>query len=325
MKIRVVQIWGFLMTVLGWIFVACTMAMDGWMSSAIGGMGGSSIVKVIWYWSSLWRTCLTDSTSINKCYDFPVLWSVEGHLQVVRGLLIAALSVGMLGFVLSLIGMECTFIGGKDRSKYRKIYAGGWLHVISGLLSTCGYAVYVQYVLQYYNPDPVGLEYELGIPVFLGWVGSAFHMTGGFFYMWSVCKPLCGGEDEKIKRQPVRDPEKNESITALSSAPVIPSKSKVSSVSELSSKSVSSISSRSGNTYKAGRAAKSEHYSSKSRRTTRSAGSSSGSGSSSESSHSSRSSGSTLSKSKSSSMRRTGSSLSGSAKTETPFVKTSYI
>lgn len=78
MQIRVVQIWGFLMTVLGWIFVASTMAMDGWMSSSIGGMGGSSIVKVIWYWSSLWKTCLTDSTSVNKCYDFPVLWSVEG-------------------------------------------------------------------------------------------------------------------------------------------------------------------------------------------------------------------------------------------------------
>uniref|UniRef100_A0AAQ5YMT2 Uncharacterized protein n=1 Tax=Amphiprion ocellaris TaxID=80972 RepID=A0AAQ5YMT2_AMPOC len=43
----------------------------------------------------------------------------------------AALSLGMLGFVLSLMGMECTFIGGKDRSKYKKIYAGGWCHVIS--------------------------------------------------------------------------------------------------------------------------------------------------------------------------------------------------
>lgn len=83
MQIRVVQIWGFLMTVLGWIFVACTMAMDGWMSSTIGGMGGSNIVKVIWYWSNLWKTCQTESTSINKCYDFPVLWSVEGRYNYI--------------------------------------------------------------------------------------------------------------------------------------------------------------------------------------------------------------------------------------------------
>lgn len=78
MKIRVVQIWGFLMTVLGWIFVACTMAMEGWKISSVGGMGGSSIVKVAWHWSSLWRSCVTDSTAVTNCYDFPVLWSVEG-------------------------------------------------------------------------------------------------------------------------------------------------------------------------------------------------------------------------------------------------------
>lgn len=44
----------------------------------------------------------------------------------------SALSLGMLGFVLGLMGMECTFIGGKDRSKYKKIYFGGWCHVIGG-------------------------------------------------------------------------------------------------------------------------------------------------------------------------------------------------
>lgn len=59
---------------------------------------------------------------------------------MVRALLIAGLSVGMLGFVLSLMGMECTHIGGKDRSKHKKIYTGGWCHVIGGKqtqTSTC--------------------------------------------------------------------------------------------------------------------------------------------------------------------------------------------
>lgn len=77
MKIRVVQIWGFLMTVLGWIFVACTMAMEGWKIASVGGMAGSSIIKVAWHWSSLWRKCFTDSTSVSNCYDFPMLKSDE--------------------------------------------------------------------------------------------------------------------------------------------------------------------------------------------------------------------------------------------------------
>uniref|UniRef100_A0A087Y0E2 Claudin 10e n=2 Tax=Poecilia TaxID=8080 RepID=A0A087Y0E2_POEFO len=184
MKIRVVQIWGFLMTVLGWIFVACTMAMEGWKIASVGGMGGSSIIKVAWHWSSLWRKCFTDSTAVSNCYDFPALWSVDGYVQIVRGLLMGALSLGMLGFILSLLGMECTHIGGKDPSKYKKIFTGGLCHIISGALSTCGYAVYSEYVMiKNIDVKLIGLEYGLGTPMFLGWVGSAFHMTGGFFYL----------------------------------------------------------------------------------------------------------------------------------------------
>nr|XP_020500613.1 claudin-10-like [Labrus bergylta] len=315
MKIRVVQIWGFLMTVLGWIFVACTMAMEGWKITSIGGMGGSSILTVAWFWSSLWRSCFTDSTAVSNCYDFPVLWSVDGSIQIVRGLLMGALSLGMLGFVLSLLGMECTFIGGKDRSKYKKIYAGGWCHIIAGVLSICGYAVYAQYVsVEYFNPEFDGLRYDLGTPIFLGWVGSAFHMTGGFFYVWSVCTPLCGGEVIVITVPPQPDPEQNKSTTALSTVSGISSKTRLSSVSELSSRTegsgVSDISSRSERSSKSGLTTKSGR-STKTRETARSVGSV---GSKSESRRSSRSSGSSRTVS------------SGSSRSETtPFIKNSYI
>ncbi|XP_053709093.1 claudin-10 [Synchiropus splendidus] len=326
MKVRVVQIWGFLMTVLGWIFIACTMAMEGWKITSIGGMGGSSIIKVAWYWSSLWRSCFTDSTAVSNCYDFPVLWSVEGHIQIVRGLLMGGLSLGMLGFVLSLLGMECTYLGGKDVSKYKKIYVGGCFHIISGVLATSGYAVYAQYVsVEYFNPDFDGLKYDLGTPMFLGWVGSAFQMAGGFFYLWSVCKPLCGGEPVVIHIQPQQDPElnnKTKSTTEMSTVSEITSKTKVSSISELSSESdlsnMSSITSRSGRTYKSGRTERSER-SSKTRRTTRSgtgSGVSSSSSASTVSELSSRRSGS----------NRTISSLSRSSRSEAaPFMKNSYI
>ncbi|KAK5847655.1 hypothetical protein PBY51_016765 [Eleginops maclovinus] len=331
MKVRVVQIWGFLMTVLGWIFVACTMAMEGWKITSIGGMGGSSIIKVAWYWSSLWRSCFTDSTAVSNCYDYPMLWSVEGHIQIVRGLLMSALSLGMLGFVLSLLGMECTFIGGKDRSKHKKIYAGGCFHITSGFLSTCGYGVYAQYVsVEYFNPTFDGLKFDLGTPMFLGWVGSAFHMAGGFFYLWSVCTPLFGGEVKVITVKALPDLEQNKSTGALSSVSEITSKTKLSSVSELSSRSersdLSGISSRSGRTAMSGRSSKTGRTS-RSAESARSAGSGSRSGS--ESVVSSMSRASTLSGSRSSgssSSSRTVSSLSGSSRSRAkPLAKNSYI
>ncbi|XP_077452463.1 claudin-10 isoform X2 [Stigmatopora argus] len=296
MRIRVVQIWGFLMTVLGWIFVACTMAMEGWKISSVGGMGGSSILKVAWYWSSLWRSCFTDSTAVSNCYDFPVLWSVESHIQIVRGLLMAALSVGMLGFVLSMLGMECTFLG---------------------LLSTSGYAVYAQYVsVEYFNPNFDGLKFDLGTPLFLGWVGSAFQMAGGFFYLWSVCKPLCGQEERVIIRQlpDLEKDSKTKSTTKLFSLSPITSKTKVSTVSELSSErsTITSGSTSVGS-------AKSNRDINK-KRTTASAGSVSAS----ESSRLSNYSASTISGSDSSNSPV--SSMSGSSKTQMASLpRNSYI
>ncbi|XP_041835029.1 claudin-10 [Melanotaenia boesemani] len=258
MKIRVVQIWGFLMTVLGWIFVACTMAMERWKISAVSGQGGRSVMTVAWYWSSLWKSCFTDSTAVTNCYDFPMLWSVEGHIQIVRGLLMAALSLGMLGFILSLLGMECTYIGGKDRSKHKKIYSGGLCHIISGVLSSCGYAVYAQYVsIEFFTPDFTGLRFNLGTPVFLGWVGSVFHVAGGFFHLWSVCKPLCGEEATVITMEAQPDPEQNKSTMALSTVLGVTSKTKLSSSTERSFRSgssdVSSISTKSESTSSSGR------------------------------------------------------------------------
>ncbi|XP_017288302.1 claudin-10 [Kryptolebias marmoratus] len=335
MKIRVVQIWGFLMTVLGWIFVACTMAMEGWKIASVGGMGGSSIIKVAWYWASLWRSCFTDSTAVSNCYDFPMLWSVEGPIQIVRGLLMGALSVGMLGFILSLLGMECTHIGGKDKSKYRKIYAGGCCHIISGALSTSGYAVYAQYVsAENFASSPVDLKYDLGTSLFLGWVGSAFHMAGGFFHLWSVCKPLCGRNETVITVRAQLDPEQNEPTKAPTDESEKTSKTKMSSISELSSRSersdVSSILSKTTRTSQYGRTARSGRASTTGRTSVGSSRSGSESGSGSQSSMSSRSSLSTLSESRSSSRSsrssRTVSSLSGSLINETtPFVRNTYI
>jgi len=44
----------------------------------------------------------------------------------------SGMGVGMLGFILSLVGMECTYIGGKDKEKNRAVFTGGICHVTSG-------------------------------------------------------------------------------------------------------------------------------------------------------------------------------------------------
>lgn len=73
----------------------------------------------------------------NKCAVWKRLFKVislicSDHVQIVRGLLMGGISIGMLGFILSLVGMECTYIGGKEKEKNRAIFVGSLCHTTSG-------------------------------------------------------------------------------------------------------------------------------------------------------------------------------------------------
>ncbi|XP_066522704.1 claudin-10 [Hoplias malabaricus] len=243
MKVRVMQIWGFLQTALGWIFIACSLAMEGWKVAATGGQGGIAVFTVSWYWSSLWRSCSTDSNAVSNCFDFPVLWSVEYDVQIVRALLMSGLSFGVLGFILSMVGMECTYIGGKEKEKKRAIFIGALCHIISGLLAAGGYSVYALHVsAEYFNPN-VHLNYDLGTPLFLGWVGCVFQIVGGLFYLVSVCK-LWSVTDHIASDEMKAEENKflHSSATNLSIISELPSCSKESTASDLSLLSSSTVS-----------------------------------------------------------------------------------
>ncbi|XP_062853251.1 claudin-10 [Trichomycterus rosablanca] len=238
MKVRVMQIWGFLVTVLGWIFISCSLAMDGWKVAAVGGQGGSSVVYITWYWSSLWKACSTASNAVSNCYDFPVLWSVEYHVQIVRGLLMGGVAVGMLGFVLSMVGMECTYIGGKKKEKNRTLFTGSLCHIISGVLAAAGYAVYACHIsAEFFNPS-FTLKFDLGTPLFLGWAGCIFQVTGGIVYIVSIYKLWSMDRKNLEAIVPAEDSLTLQSIsTNLSIDTKTTSRSKVSTVSERSAKS----------------------------------------------------------------------------------------
>ncbi|KAJ8389754.1 hypothetical protein AAFF_G00114600 [Aldrovandia affinis] len=231
MIVRVVQIFGFLFTVLGWIFVACTMAMEWWKMTTMGGLGGSNIIKVAWYWSSLWRACFTDSTAVTNCIDFPVLWSVEEYIQGVRGLLMIGLSVGMLGFVLCLMGMECTYIGGKDKHKNRTVLVGGICHIIGALSSFSAYVLYARTVsAEVFFHQVTGQRFDLGTPLFLGWVGSMFEMAGGVFYCVSIRKLLCQKTPDESDAESKASEADSKSKLSAKSQPLSKSKLSVKSV-----------------------------------------------------------------------------------------------
>ncbi|XP_028290987.1 claudin 10-like 2 [Gouania willdenowi] len=194
MRKRLIQVFGFLISSLGWFFILCTMAMDYWRISQIGGQGGSYIIKVAWYWSNLWKDCFTDSTAVTNCRDFPVLWSVAYYVQVVRGLLMCGLTLGFFAVVLCFVGMECTYIGGAVESKDKMVFAGAVFHVCGGISDLAGYCVYINRVARTAfapNIGPGVLRYDLGPPIFLGLVGTFLIYLGAVLYAVTVWRVIC--------------------------------------------------------------------------------------------------------------------------------------
>ncbi|KAI4831634.1 hypothetical protein KUCAC02_001170 [Chaenocephalus aceratus] len=88
---RLAQTLALLLCILGWGFVAFTLAMDRWRVAQVGGSGGLLCGGAAWFWSDLWKDCYEDSTAQVNCVDSRVLRTVKTHIQAVRGLLVVGL------------------------------------------------------------------------------------------------------------------------------------------------------------------------------------------------------------------------------------------
>lgn len=57
---------------------------------------------------------------------------LAAFIQGVRGLLMCGLTLGFFGVVLCFLGMECTYIGGADKTKDKLLLAGAVFHLAGG-------------------------------------------------------------------------------------------------------------------------------------------------------------------------------------------------
>nr|XP_043875120.1 claudin-10-like isoform X2 [Solea senegalensis] len=185
---RRAQILGLLLCTLGLGLVVSTLAMDHWRSAQLEGeVGKSSVVVTAWYWSDLWRDCYEDSSALVNCVDLGVMWTVKSYIQAVRGLLMIGISLGLFGTVLVFFGLECTRIGGEQRSKDRLLMTASAFQLLGCVSDLAAYCLYINRVVVAYlhsKADPskmsvtVLLSYEIGPPLYLGLVATFLIFLG---------------------------------------------------------------------------------------------------------------------------------------------------
>ncbi|XP_061735048.1 claudin-10 isoform X1 [Nerophis ophidion] len=177
------EILAFALATSGWVLVSSTLPTDYWKVSSLDG----TVITTATYWSNLWKTCVTDSTGVSNCKDFPSMLALDGYIQACRGLMIAAVCLGFFGTVFALVGMKCTKIGGSDKTKARIACFAGANFILSGLCSLSACSLYAHRITsEFFNPMFVAQKYELGAALFIGWAGSVLCVLGGGVLCFSV-------------------------------------------------------------------------------------------------------------------------------------------
>ncbi|KAM4608557.1 claudin-10-like [Polymixia lowei] len=183
MSSMVTEILAFVLATSGWVLISSTLPTDYWKVSSLDG----SVITTATFWSNLWKACVTDSTGVSNCKDFPSMLALDGYIQACRGLMIAAVCLGFFGSIFALVGMKCTKIGGTDKSKAGVACFAGVNFILSGLCSLSACSLYAHRITsEFFDPMFVAQKYELGAALFIGWAGSILCILGGGMLCFSI-------------------------------------------------------------------------------------------------------------------------------------------
>ncbi|XP_069577181.1 claudin-10-like [Brachyistius frenatus] len=171
-----VEIGCFVSCLCGWILVCSTLPTEYWTFSEVG----SIVLTTSNYYSNLWRDCISDTTGVSDCKDYPSLLALPAFLHACRALAVCAVIAGFFGGVLTLVGMKCTKIGGSEVANARVTFAGGLTYLASGFCGLITYSWWAnKFISEFLDPNFRAQKFELGAAVFVGWGGSALLISGG--------------------------------------------------------------------------------------------------------------------------------------------------
>ncbi|XP_043089977.1 claudin-10 isoform X4 [Puntigrus tetrazona] len=140
----------FVACVCGWILVCSTMPIEYWTYSEVE----SIVLTSGHYFSNLWKDCLSDSTGISDCKDFPTLLALQTYIHLCRSLVIISIILGLFGSILALVGMKCTKLGGSEYVNARVTFAAGMNYLVSGLCGMVAYSWYAHKVIsEFMDPN----------------------------------------------------------------------------------------------------------------------------------------------------------------------------
>ncbi|XP_026150424.1 claudin-14 [Mastacembelus armatus] len=184
MASTVVQLFGFIFGMMGLVGTVVATLLPQWRSTAYVG---SNIITATTHMKGLWMECVWHSTGIYQCELYRSLLALPHDLQAARALMVLSCITSVLASLVSVTGMKCTRFAQGSLIKSLLAQSGGICFICAGLLCLVTVSWTTSSVLMdFYNPFlPIGLKYELGLAVYLGYGAACSSMAGGLVMCWS--------------------------------------------------------------------------------------------------------------------------------------------
>ncbi|XP_078402055.1 claudin-10-like [Cetorhinus maximus] len=177
------QILGFIFGIVGLGFVLVATMSKEWKITS----RATSMITATWVFQGLWTNCAGNALGSVQCRDHLTLFKLAAYIQVSRALMITSICLGFFGSIFALMGMECTNIGGSERSKAKVAFCAGVMYILAGLAPLVACSWYAHHIiLEHY--DPLMPKYELGTALFSGWAGAILYLLGGLSFCLSVAE-----------------------------------------------------------------------------------------------------------------------------------------
>ncbi|XP_029468718.1 claudin-4 [Rhinatrema bivittatum] len=181
------QVFGILMSMIGWVGSIVTCALPMWRVTAF--IGNNIVVAQI-IWEGLWMNCVVQSTGQMQCKVYDSMLALPQDLQAARALIVIAIVVGILGLMLSIVGGKCTNCVEEESAKAKIMIVSGIVFIVAGLLTLIPVSWSAHNIIRdFYNPivtEPQ--KRELGASLYIGWASAALFILGGALLCCS-CPP----------------------------------------------------------------------------------------------------------------------------------------
>ncbi|XP_013866948.1 claudin-14 [Austrofundulus limnaeus] len=169
-------LWGFAGTVLATL-------LPHWRITA---SVSSNMITATAVMRGLWMECMWSSTGIYQCELYRSQLALPPDLQAARALMVLSCFTSVLTSLVAVMGMKCTHYARGSVIKSALALSGGVGFLCAGLLCliTVSWTTN-EVVMDFYDPFfPIGMSYEIGLAVYLGYASACLSLVGGLVLCW---------------------------------------------------------------------------------------------------------------------------------------------